>query len=160
MQIILATITDAVLQPRPGPMVAGSKRMKDALTQVMLGNLARIDELTARRDECTRLLATLESNVPEFRQVLSKQQAVSISDTFKRRLLDAPPALKKRYVHGLVSNIVVDRHKAVISGPPAAIAAVTAPDRLGEVRTFGREWWARQDSNLRPNRYERSALTN
>jgi len=39
MQIVLATVTDAVLQPRPGPMAAGSKRMKDALTQVMLGYL-------------------------------------------------------------------------------------------------------------------------
>ena len=39
MQIVLATVTDAVLQPRPGPMVAGTKRMKDALTQVMLGYL-------------------------------------------------------------------------------------------------------------------------
>ncbi len=27
-------------------------------------------------------------------------------------------------------------------------------------RTKGEGWWARQDSNLRPNRYERSALTN
>ena len=39
MQIVLATVTDAVLQPRPGPMAAGTKRMKDALTQVMLGYL-------------------------------------------------------------------------------------------------------------------------
>jgi AcrR family transcriptional regulator len=37
MQIVLATVTDAVLQPRPGPMAAGTKRMKDVLTQVMLG---------------------------------------------------------------------------------------------------------------------------
>lgn len=39
MQIVFATVTDAVLQPRPGPMAAGTKRMKDALTQVMLGYL-------------------------------------------------------------------------------------------------------------------------
>ena len=39
MQIVLATVTDAVLQPHPGPMVAGTKRMKDALTQIMLGYL-------------------------------------------------------------------------------------------------------------------------
>lgn len=39
MQIVLATVTDAVLQPRPGPMAAGSKRMKDALTEVMVGYL-------------------------------------------------------------------------------------------------------------------------
>ena len=39
MQIVLATVTDAILQPHPGPMTAGTKRMKDALTQVMLGYL-------------------------------------------------------------------------------------------------------------------------
>jgi AcrR family transcriptional regulator len=39
MQIVIATITDAVLQPRPGPMAAGRKRMKDALMQIMLGYL-------------------------------------------------------------------------------------------------------------------------
>lgn len=39
MQIVLATVTDAILQPHPGPMMAGTKRMKDALTQVMLGYL-------------------------------------------------------------------------------------------------------------------------
>ncbi len=39
MQVVLATVTDAVLQPRPGPMAAGSKHMKDALTQMMLGYL-------------------------------------------------------------------------------------------------------------------------
>lgn len=39
MQMVFATVTDAVLQPRPGPMAAGTKRMKDALTQVMLGYL-------------------------------------------------------------------------------------------------------------------------
>ena len=37
MQIVLATVTDAILQPHPGPMAAGTKRMKEALTQVMLG---------------------------------------------------------------------------------------------------------------------------
>lgn len=47
MQIVLATITDAVVQPRPGPMVAGSKRMKDALTQMMLGYLG-VSESSSR----------------------------------------------------------------------------------------------------------------
>ena len=30
----------------------------------------------------------------------------------------------------------------------------------GGSQTPENDWWARQDSNLRPNRYERSALTN
>ena len=109
---------------------------------------AKIDDLTARREECVRLLTQIESAAPEFRQALSKQQATSIADTLKRRLLNAPPALKKRYLRGLVSGIVVGAEKAVISGPPAAIAAaVTAPERLGEVRGFVREWCPRPDLN-------------
>ncbi len=39
MQIVLGTITDAVLQKHPGPMNAGSARMVDALTNVLLGYL-------------------------------------------------------------------------------------------------------------------------
>ncbi len=57
--------------------------------------------------------------------------------------------LQKRYVHGLVTKTVVNSVTATISGPPLALAAaVTAPDKLEEVRTFEREWRTRQDSNL------------
>ena len=34
------------------------------------------------------------------------------------------------------------------------------PLTLFSAKKAGKYWWARQDSNLRPNRYERSALTN
>jgi AcrR family transcriptional regulator len=39
MQIVFATVTDAVLQKQPGPMTAGSDRMKSALTNIMVGYL-------------------------------------------------------------------------------------------------------------------------
>jgi len=39
VQIVLATITDAILQAKPGPMSAGSHRMKSALANVFLGYL-------------------------------------------------------------------------------------------------------------------------
>jgi AcrR family transcriptional regulator len=39
MQIVLATVTDAILQKRAGPMAAGSDRMKAALANVMIGYL-------------------------------------------------------------------------------------------------------------------------
>ena len=113
---------------------------------------AKIDDLTARRSECTRLLASLDSADPKFRQTLSRQQAVSVAETLKRKLLNAAPALKRYYVRALVSTITVDKEKAVISGPPAAIAAaVTAPDQLGEVRSSVRQWRPREDSNFRPS---------
>ena len=132
------------------------KQIDRLITAVAEGTLpdmdqirARIDDLTKNRDECVRLLSALDSEGPELRQALSKQQAVSIAGVLKRKLLDAPRPLQKRYVQGLVSQIVVDGQKAVISGPPLAIAAaVTTPDKLGEVRTFVREWRTRQDSNL------------
>ncbi|HEV2563442.1 MAG TPA: recombinase family protein [Rhizomicrobium sp.] len=109
---------------------------------------ARVDELTGNRDECARLLAGLDTEIPELRQTLSRQQAVSVAGALKRKLLDAPRPLQKRYVQGLVSEIVIDGEKATISGPPLALAAaVTAPDKLGEVRSFVREWRARRDSN-------------
>jgi hypothetical protein len=57
--------------------------------------------------------------------------------------------LQRRYVRGLVSRITVDRDKAVISGPRAAIAAaVTSGHQQDQVRSFVREWRTRQDSNL------------
>jgi hypothetical protein len=42
----------------------------------------------------------------------------------------------------------VDRDRAVISGPPAAIAAAISAGALeGNVRTSVREWRTRRDSN-------------
>jgi hypothetical protein len=53
---------------------------------------------------------------------------------------------------GLVSEILVDREKAVISGPKAAIATAIAAQALnGEVRSFVREWRKGQSArNLLP----------
>jgi AcrR family transcriptional regulator len=39
MQIVFATVTDAVLQKQPGPMTAESDRMKSALINIMVGYL-------------------------------------------------------------------------------------------------------------------------
>jgi site-specific DNA recombinase len=109
----------------------------------------KMDDLNGRRDESLNLLRALDNELPEFRQSLSKQQAATIAKNLKERLLEAPHTLQKRYVHGLVSEIVVDREKAVISGPREALAAaVSAPDKLGGVLSSVREWRTRQDSNL------------
>src|SRR6185437_6215417 len=112
----------------------------------------QIDELSRQRDEAAHLLAALDSELPQLRQTLSKAQATSIAANLKRKLLDAPRPLQKRYVHGLVTEIVVSKETAMISGPPLALAAaVASPDKLGEVRSFVREWRTRRDSNSRPS---------
>jgi site-specific DNA recombinase len=109
----------------------------------------KLDGLNGRRDEYLGLLSSLGADQPEIRHAFSRQQAAAMASNFKRKLLDAPKAVQKRYVHGLVSEIVVDRDKAVISGPPAAIAAAVSAGALeGGVRTSVRDWRARQDSNL------------
>lgn len=89
-----------------------------------------------QRGQCLDLLNRLGHERPQFRQALSKQQAALIAAMLQRRLLDAAKPLKRRYIRGLVSEIVVSRDKAVISGPRDAIAAaVTSGDFTGEVRT-------------------------
>lgn len=108
----------------------------------------KMDGLNRRREECIGLLESLDAGQPELRHAFSRQQAASMASTLTRRLLDAPRALQKRYVHGLVSEIVVDRDKAVISGPPAAIAAAISAGALdGGVRTSVRDWCALGESN-------------
>jgi site-specific DNA recombinase len=117
-------------------------------TETFRGTVKGLEE---KRDELTRHLSLLDTDSPPLRQALSKQQAASVASNLKRKLLDAPPALQRRYVRGLVSEITVDRGMATISGPPAAIAAaISSPDQMGDVRTFVPEWCPRQDSNLRP----------
>jgi hypothetical protein len=108
----------------------------------------KMNDINGRRDECLNLLRTPGNELPEIRQALSKQQAAGIAGNLKRRLLEAPRALQKRYVHGLVSEIVVDREKPVISGPrEAAAAAVSAPDELGGLLGSVREWRTGEDES-------------
>jgi hypothetical protein len=74
---------------------------------------SRLHELEKQRDEAVRLLRMLDSELPALRQALSKAQAVQIASHLKGRLLNAPKPLQRRYVRGLVSEIVVDREQAV-----------------------------------------------
>jgi hypothetical protein len=107
-----------------------------------------LNGLETTREEAIRLLSLLDVDTPALRQALSKAQTRAIAVTLKRRLIEAPPPVQRRYVHGLVSEIVVDREKAVISGPRAAIAAaVTAGAYNGEVRSFVREWRTGRDES-------------
>jgi site-specific DNA recombinase len=110
---------------------------------------SQLGAIEHERDECIHHLSRLDADAPAYRQALSRQQATTLAAALQRRLLDAPKPLKRRYVQGLVSDIIVNREKAIITGPRAAIAAtVTAGDLDGAVRTSVREWRARQDSNL------------
>jgi site-specific DNA recombinase len=124
-------------------------RLLEAIADGTIGERSFVRDklagLDIRREECVALLSALDRQLPEMRQALSNQQAKSIAADLKRRLLEAPRALQKRYVHGLVSEIVVNRETAVISGPKAAVAAaISVPERVHEVRSSVREWRSAQ----------------
>ncbi len=84
---------------------------------------SKLEDLNQRRDECIRHLASIESELPEIQQTLSRQQATTAATHLKCKLLEASKALQRRHVRGLVSEIVVASEKTIISGPRAAIAA-------------------------------------
>lgn len=101
----------------------------------------KLKRLEDEREETIRLLSQLDIETPSLRRALSKAQAQAVGAKLRRGLLEAPLPMQRRYVRGLVSQIVVDKEKAVISGPNAALAAAVTAERLdGEVRSFVREW--------------------
>ena len=109
---------------------------------------AQLSEVEREREEAVAHLSRIDSDIPEFRQTLSNQQAATLAATLQRRLLEAPKPLKRRYVRGLVSGIILNREKAIITGPSSAIAAtVTSGDFDGPVLTSVRDWRTGQDSN-------------
>lgn len=122
--------------------------LADGTVPEMASVRGKLDDLNKKREESVAHLRMLDQELPELRQALSNQQATSIASTLKRRLLDAPRPLQRRYVRGLVSEIVVNREMATISGPRAAMAACASdPARLGVVLGSVRKWRTRRDSN-------------
>jgi site-specific DNA recombinase len=70
---------------------------------------------------------------------------------------------RKAYLRQFVERIEVDDDEIRMRGSHAALAqglAARPVEAEGGVPSFGADWWARQDSNLRQHRYERRVLTN
>jgi hypothetical protein len=75
-----------------------------------------------------------------------------LSAKLKLALLQAAKLLRRRYVRGLVSDIVVGREKAVISGPRAVIAAAATAGAFTDTfpTLFVRDWRTGENSNSEP----------
>ncbi len=128
------------------------RRLYTALAEGIAGDTALFREalhgLEAKRDESIRLLSLLDVETPPVRHALSKAQAQVVAATLKRRLIEAPPPVQRRYIHGMGTGTAVDREKAVISGSKAMIAAaITSGTHNAEVRTSVREWRSQRESN-------------
>ena len=123
----------------------------------------RTKELSEERGHVSHLIETQSKIAEQAIRPISLDQAKQAVATFKKRLSDAPPAIKKRYLQSLVAQVAVGRDKIDIMAAKSTVAESLNRDfsdktpPSGGVRTFERNWWARQDSNLRPNRYERRA---
>jgi hypothetical protein len=57
--------------------------------------------------------------------------------------------MTRRYLRGLVSEVILSRDKAIVTGPSSAIAAtVTSGEFDTPVLTSAREWRTGSDSNF------------
>ena len=128
------------------------ERLVSAVASGVIPDMAlvrgKLEQLGAEREECNRHLALLDHDLPELRQGFSNQQARAVAATLKRRLLDAPKALQRHCVRGLVASVVVNAEAITISGPKMALAACASnPDSLASVPSFVPKWRALGESN-------------
>ncbi len=125
----------------------------------------RTKELRQERGHVSHLIESQSKLAEQAIRPISLDQAKQAVKTFRRRLSEAPPAIKKRYLQSLIAQVAVGRDKIDIMAAKSTITESLNRDfsdktpPSGGVRTFERNWWARQDSNLRPDRYERPKPT-
>ena len=96
-------------------------------------------------------------------RLLSSVNVDAFASVIQKHLSDPDSAFRKNYVRMFIERVEVDDDEIRISGPKSALVGglveSTIPDTRQGVPSFDKEWWARQDSNLQPDRYERPALT-
>ena len=121
MQIVLATVTDAVLQPRPGPMAAGTRRMKDALTKILLGYLGVSEDDSWAGDEADGEDVTQDPGSPNESTEGQSTETITLFDPDLRVVRTIVPAAKARHTRRAKPpspGMVVPS-----TGPRAAIAS-------------------------------------
>ena len=97
------------------------------------------------------------------KEMLSPRNVERFSTAVRAQFRNPNSRLRKAYVCQFGARVDVSDREIRISDPKIALhdgLAGERSNRKGQVPSLGREWWARQDSNLRPDRYERPALTN
>ena len=142
-------------------------RLYDALADGTVNNTETfrrsVSKHEEKREELVRRIASVERhrNVPG--DLLTPENVKRFGNALSRQLRNPDSTLRKAYTRLFIDRIEAKDREIRIYGPKHALAAGVAYglDRAAkEVPGSVREWWARQDSNLRPDRYERPALTN
>jgi site-specific DNA recombinase len=125
----------------------------------------KVKSLEVESDNINGLMTAAARTVESTLKPLTLDQARCAAAVLAAKLREADPAPRKRLVHALCNAVIVfpDRIKIIARKPELAeVASGISPCAtfsFTPVHSFDRSWWARQDSNLRPDRYERPALT-
>jgi hypothetical protein len=149
------SVTEGKIERLYGAMTEGT--VKD--TDLFRKSLSRLE---AERDETLRLIASLNERREVPKQLVSRKNLARFAEAARARLHADDARLRKGYVRHFVERIEVNDGEITLRGSKAALASgLLSPADGGEggVRSFVPEWWAGQDSNLQPDRYERPALT-
>ena len=143
------------------------ERLFDALADGVVndthGFRANLSKHQRQRDELLRLVSSLDRRRTFPKEMLSRRNVERFTGAVRTQFRNPDSKLRKSYVRQFVSRVDVSDKEIRISGPKTALLDGLAGETkypAGKVPSFDREWWARQDSNLRPDRYERPALTN
>ena len=142
-------------------------RLYDALANGVVENndgfKRNLPKLKQRKDERIRQVSSRKRRRAIPTSILTSKNNEKFATIGKEKLIDTDSKFHKKYGRLFVDSIEVNDDQIVISVPKTALAITisgsTELDTSG-VPSSVPDWWARQDSNLRPDRYERSALTN
>ncbi|CCQ72455.1 Putative site-specific recombinase and resolvase superfamily protein [Magnetospira sp. QH-2] len=141
-------------------------RLYDALADGTVENtdgfkssLGRLDQ---RREDLLRQVSQLDRrrDMPSLK--LTQGHLKRFAEAARAKLHDPDSKFRKDYVRLFVDRVEVDDAEIRIFGSKSALAGaalgMTEPD-TDPVPSSVPKWWAQQDSNLQPDRYERPALT-
>ncbi len=141
-------------------------RMMDAVAEGLVGNSdgfrRKLSTLEQQREDLRRQVSACKRRRDLPTVPLTRDRLEHFATAVRRNLRGKDNGFRKRYLNLFVDRVEVGDDTIRISGSKAALAAAAQakkPDTHG-VPSFDQKWWARQDSNLQPDRYERPALTN
>ena len=142
------------------------ERLFDALSEGLVedkdGFRRSLSKLDQQRDELLRQSSALKRRRKMPATTLTPQNIDKFAKAARQKLHEKNGIFRKQYLRHFVDRVEVLDEEIRISGSKSsligAVAQMTKPG-TSEVPSFVTNWWARQDSNLQPDRYERPALT-
>lgn len=114
---------------------------------------ASLTRLEGEREECLRLIASLETHREVPRHLLTRENLARFAAAAGERLHAEDATLRKGYVRQFIDRVEVGDKEIRVMGPQAALAdglLGSHPAAGTGVPSFAREWWAHQDSSLGP----------